>query len=715
MAPILDAEENRLKHAQLDRLLRPRSIALVGASSTPGSLGEAVLLNLEDAGYGGELYLVNPKRPVIHGRQCLGSIDEMPAGIDCAVLAIPGSAVLDSVRVCASKSVGSAIVFSAGFAETGEVGLAAQRELARIAQEHGMILEGPNCLGMVNYVEGIPLTFIVTPPQPREDVRGAAILSQSGALAAVIAVNMRHQGIPLTYSVSTGNEAANSVEDFLEHLIGDPATRVFALVVEQFRQPKRFLNLARRVRAAGQFIVLLHPGSSNAARDSAATHTGAIAGDYEVMSTLVTHAGVIHVQSLEELVDVTQILVRCQTIPEGGAAVFTESGAFKAVTLDLCDRVGLPLPPLSAQTEQSLREALPPFIPPSNPLDLTAQALVDPGLYRRTLAPIVEDATYGSLMLAIILTDPMTTQLKLPRIVEAIKTLQPRKTVVFAALDEGASFDFPELQELRALGIACFPSPERAIRALARVTTLALHTVMPDEDPKIGPPVPHLRPGLLSEIESKQVLARLGIEIPAGSLARNVEEAIRIATEIDYPVVLKAQSADLPHKSDTGAVILNIQSETELRQAWEALHHNIGKARPDLLVDGILVERMSNKGLELILGARNDPQWGPVLLVGFGGVLAEAIEDVLLLPPDLPRNAIEHKLNRLRCSKLLRDFRGSPSRDVSAVVEIILILGRLMRSSPQIAEIDINPLVVHEQGKGAVALDALISVALKAL
>jgi acyl-CoA synthetase (NDP forming) len=707
---LIEAEKTQASRANLERLLRPRSIALIGASATPGALGGSVLMNLDQAGYTGDIYLVNPKRPVIHGRQCLGSIDEIPGHVDCAVLAIPGSAVLASVQACAKKRFGSAIVFSAGFAEGGEEGRLAQKELANIARDHGMVLEGPNCLGMVNYVDGIPLTFVVTSPQQRQDVPGTAVLSQSGALAAVIAVNMRRHAIPLTYSISTGNEAATGVEDFLDHLIGDSKTRVFALVVEQLRQPKRFLHLARRTRQAGKSIVLLHPGRSGAARVSAATHTGAIAGDYDVMHTLVTQAGVIHVESLEELVDVTQILVRCRALTAGGAAVFTESGAFKALALDLCERVQMDLPSHSVATERALREALPAFIPISNPLDVTAQALVDPDLYRRTLPPILSDANFGSVILSIILTDPKTTQLKLPPIVSAIRALKPNKPVVFAALDEGAPFDFPELEELRGLGVACFPSAERAIRAMAHLTRLALQAETPASETPAPIAVP-LRAGLLSEIESKKILAGLGIEIPRGGLAVSLADATRIADEIGYPVVLKAQSADLPHKSDVGGVQLGISSPEELADAWPTLHCNLQRARPDLVLDGVLIERMERKGIELIVGARNDPQWGPVLMVGSGGVLSEAMKDVLLLPPDLTPDQIVEEMNRLRCSALLQGFRGAPPLDVAAVARVIATLGSLMRSSHQIAEIDINPLVAYEDGQGAMALDALILVA----
>ena len=712
---LIELDEKRISRARLNRLLRPQSVALVGASATAGSLGESVLTNLVESNYRGEIYLINPKRPVIHHRVCLGGIEELPEDVDCVVLAIPGAAVVASLRACAAKSVGSAIVFAAGFAEAGDEGRTAQSELSRIAREHDLVLQGPNCLGMVNYVDGVPLTFVKTPPQAGTDHAGTAIISQSGALAAVIAVNMRHHGIPLTYSVSTGNEAATGIEDFVEHLLEDARTLVFALVVEQFREPKRFLELARRARDGGKFIVLLHPGRSDAARVSAATHTGAIAGNVEVMHTLVMHEGVIHVESLEELVDVVQILVRCPVLPRGGAAVFTESGAFKAHTLDVSERIGLGLPALSDPCAFELRKALPVFIPPSNPLDVTAQGLVDPDLYRRTLPPILDDDKFGSVLLGIILTDPNTTRLKLPPIVSALKALRPRKPVIFAALDEGAPFDFPELEELRNLGVACFPSPERALRALAHVTRRGMQRNSRERAQVDGVKILSSQPGLLSEAKSKEILAQVGIRIPEGRVAASSAEALRIAGQIGYPVVLKAQSPHLPHKSDVGGVVLEVRSETDLQEGWLALHRNVRKARPELVLDGVLVEKMAKKGLELIVGARNDPQWGPVVMAGFGGVLAEAIEDVRLMPTDLSRSEIEQELSMLRCGALLRGFRGGPAADVSAVAAVVETIGSLIQKCPEIGEIDVNPLVVYENGKGAIALDALISVNQKEL
>jgi acetate---CoA ligase (ADP-forming) len=707
-------ENIRAKHSTMERLLQPRTIALVGASTSERSLGAAVLENLNNAEYSGKLYLINPKRPTIQGRICLGSIEELPASVDCAVLAIPAASVIASARACASKGVRSLIIFSAGFAEAGVKGHEAQCQLAEIARESGMMLQGPNCLGMVNYIDGIPLTFVSTPPQPRTDAPGAAIISQSGALVAVIAVNMRHYRIPLSYSVSTGNEASLGVEDFIDHLIGDKSTRVLVVIVEQFRQPSRFLDLARRARAAGQFIILLHPGRSKAARVSAATHTGAIAGDYEVMRTLVRRLGVIHVESMEELLDVSQILVRSNKLPNCGPAIFTDSGAFKAIALDLCDRLEIDLPQFSSSTVQVLKNNLPPFISISNPLDLTAQALVNPALYRETLSPVLDDDRVGSVMLGTILTDAKTAATKLPLIADAIRTFRTNKPVIFAALDEGACIASAVIEQMHNLGIPWFPSPERAIRALARITN-------PPQLEEISPTTVQLpaisdrfeENGFLSEYKSKKILSKIGISTPVGRLARTEDEAIHIARDIGLPVALKAQSMDLPHKSEVGGVVLGIESEQDLADAWSSLHRNLERERPGLRLEGVLVEKMGEKGVELILGARNDPQWGPVLLIGFGGALAEAIQDIRLLPPDLPITAIAEELMKLRCSALLRGFRGSPALDVGSAAEAVYRLGHLVKSCPEIAEVDVNPLVIYPKGRGSVALDALISMASK--
>jgi acyl-CoA synthetase (NDP forming) len=695
--------------SSIQRLLRPRSVAIVGASANPGALGASVLANLERAEYGGDIHLINPKRDEINGRPCLKSVDDLPEGVDCAVLAIPRVAVLDSVRACARRGVGGVVIFSAGFAEGGEEGRAEQQEIARIAQEHGMVVEGPNCLGLVNYVDSIALTFVQTPPRPLEGRAGIAVVSQSGAMAAVLATSLTARDLNISFTVSTGNEAASGVEDYVEYMLEDPNSKAITMIVEQFRKPARFLALARRARELGKRIVLLHPGRSSAARESAATHTGAMAGDYQVMRSLVERAGVIIVDTLEELLDVSEIVGRCNVLPTAGCAVLTESGAFKALTLDLCEDVGLALSPLNESAHAGLVQALPEFIPPSNPLDLTAQALVDPDLYRRTMNVLLKEEDFGSIVLGIILTDNATADLKLPHIINAIKDLAPEKPVIFAGLDEGAEIPEKYVEELRKLGVPFFASAERVFRALA-----LLSAPLPmDPGPSAQGEIPQVLAeanGVVPEYLSKEILAAFGVSLPKGAFARSIDEAVAAAEEIGYPVVIKAQSAELSHKSDAGGVVLGLDTPEALRAGWARLYENVAKARPGLELDGVLIEGMGSKGVELIVGARNDRDWGPVLLVGFGGVMAELFHDARLIPANLPPEEVALELGKLKSSALLRGFRGAPAADVAAAAKIVAQVGQLIQADPRIREIDVNPVVVYPDGEGAVALDGLIYI-----
>jgi acyl-CoA synthetase (NDP forming) len=689
----------------LSRLLTPRSIAIVGASPTPGALGASVLANLDRHGFAGDIHLINPKRDTIGARACLKSIDDLPHGVDAAVLAIPGPAVLGAVQALAAKGVGAAVIFAAGFAEGGEEGLAAQAEVARIAAETGMVIEGPNCLGMTNYVAGVPLTFVETPALDLTGKSCVGIVSQSGAMAVVLGTTLMAKDLGISISVSTGNEAASGVEDYVAHLIDEPNTRVIGMIVEQFRKPARFLELAARATAAGKRIVLLHPGTSSAARESAATHTGAMAGDWQLMKTKVTRAGVILVESLEELGDVLDIVARARPVRAGGTAVLTESGAFKALALDLAERIGLALPEITGDTEATMRASIPDFIPVSNPMDLTAQALVDPDLYRRTLAPLLADDAYTAVVLGIIQTDAATSSRKFPPITEAVRALSPDKPVIFAGLDDGAPVPADYLADLRAAGVPYFPSPDRAFRALRRLIAAAER----DDAAADAAPVTLAMPsGVIPEYRAKQLLAPLGIPFPKGGFAATLEEAHAVAAEVGYPVVLKAQAAALSHKSDAGGVILNIADQAALTAAWGRLYGNVAAYDAAITLDGGLIEAMGARGVELIVGAKSDPEWGPVILVGFGGVQAELLHDVRLLPPDLTHDAIVAELRRLKSGALLDGFRGSPALDVDAVATIIAGLGRLLLGTPMIREIDLNPVVVHPKGQGAVALDALI-------
>jgi acyl-CoA synthetase (NDP forming) len=698
------------KAVSIERLLRPRSVAVVGASPTPGALGASVIANLDRMGFKGAIHLINPKRDEIGGRACLKSVDELPLGVDAAVLAIPKTAVLPTMQALVRRQVGAAIIFSAGFAEGGEQGLAEQREIARIANESGMVIEGPNCLGMVNYVDNVALTFVETPALPLGTRQGIGIVSQSGAMACVLGVMLSSRELGLSYSISTGNEAASGVEDFVEFLLADSRTQVIGMIVEQFRQPSRFLALARRACAAGKQIVLLHPGRSSAARQSAATHTGAMAGDYQVMRLQVERAGVLVADNLEELGDILEIVLRKPIRAGGGTVMLTESGAFKALTLDLCEQINLTLPSLTDSDSPALRAALPDFVALGNPIDLTAQGLVDPDLYRRVLTPLLNDNRFSSIVLGIIQTDAVTSSLKFPPIIAAIRDLRPKKPVLFAGLDEGAEVPSQYIAELRKLNVPYFPSADRAMRAVARLSAHA-NLDLTTADTTLSPAPPAIPDGkVIAEYRSKKFLASLGIPFQPGRMAASLEEAHEAASALGYPLVLKAQSADLSHKSDAGGVILGLGSREELEAGWARLHHNIAQHRPGLKLDGVLIEKMGKRGLELIVGARNDAEWGPVILAGMGGVQAEVLHDVRLLPPDMNIDAIVSDLYLLKGAPMLRGFRGSPPLDVEAVAAVIATLGKLLLVQPSIREIDLNPVVVYPIGEGVVALDALMFV-----
>jgi acyl-CoA synthetase (NDP forming) len=699
----------------ISRLLRPRSIAIVGASPTAGSLGAGVLANLERFRFGGPLHLVNPRHDRIGERPCVRSIPELPDGIDCAVLAIPQAHVVDAVRACAKKGIGGLIVLSGGFAEAGEEGERAQEQIAAIAQDSGMAVQGPNCLGTINYVDGLPLMFGTAPFAELGDRKGVAVVSQSGAMASAVRVALQARGVGVSYSVSTGNEASLGAEDFLAEFIADPHTHVIAMLAEQIRRPAQFLDLAARARNAGKFIVLHHLGRSAAGRDAAKTHTGALSGDYAVMAAQVVARGVCLVDSLELLIDVPELLIRLRNATSaGGTAIVGESGAFKGLALDFCEMVGLTLPRLSASTQAALAKELPAFSPPSNPLDLTAQPLIDPSLYQRVLDLIARDSAFGSVVIVISLPSAESADRKLPPIIAALGSLDGNQAVIFAMLGEDCPIPMAHVESIRATGTPFFRSPERAFRALASLKRLAHPSaVIPAAAiaPAARSVAAPLGPGTLPEYRAKQLLTHRGLKMLPSRLVRSLEDALTAADEIGFPLALKAQSSLLPHKSEVGAVALDLRDFASLSSAWSTMQARLAAERPGLCVDGMLLERMSDAGIEIIVGARNEGGWGPVILVGLGGILTELLQDVVLIPAGVGRAEIERALRSLKGAKLFDGYRGSPPADLHAAITVVETLGALLLEHPEIVEADLNPVRIHARGQGATVLDALFVVA----
>ena len=704
--------ERRFTNQQIDRLLRPKSVAVIGASDRTGALGATLLNNLVQYEFHGQIYPVNPKRDELLGLKVYHTVEELPEGIDCAVLAIPRPFVVDTVRQLAERKCGAVVIYSAGFSEAGEEGMRDQLELAGIAQEHGMVIEGPNCLGSTNYVDRVPLSFVETNMRtPPPGARAVGVASQSGALAAVLATMLFARDGYVSTSVSTGNEAASGVEDYVEWLIDDPATHVIAMYVESLRRPKAFIAAARRAREAGKPIVMLHPGKSNKAQESAATHTGAMAGDYALMKAKLAREGVIFAETLEELGDISTIAATCKSLPGAAMAVLGESGALRGLAFDIAEDIGLDLIHLDDHNSPALRAILPDFVPVSNPTDITALGLSEPEIYTKVLTALLEDERIGSVVASIIQSDPITCGIKMPHIIKVLEDGTFPKPLVFAGVDEGARVPPEYIEGLRKVGIPWFPSTERAYRAIARLADLAKR----DLTDRTQPPLPiaglDAVSGVVPEYKAKDLLRPLGIAFPESEFAPTPDEAAAAAERIGYPVVLKAQAAALGHKSDAGGVIVNIKSEDNLRAAFDHIYGNVADYDPSIRLDGLLVEKMGKMGVEMIVGAKHDPEWGPVVLAGFGGVTAEILKDVKLFTPDMDQAAVHEGLLGLKQAALLKGYRGSPALDVAALAGLIVQLGRIMTGNPSIREVDLNPVIVHPEGEGVVALDALMLVA----
>ena len=693
-------------------VLRPRSVAIVGMSAKPGSIGHLILEALKLNEFAGPIHLVGRSTEPIAGRPCLASVDDLPDGVDLAVLILPAAAVEETIAACVRRHVGAALVFAAGFAETGDA--TEQERISAIAREGGLAIVGPNCLGFTNNVDGVLIHMLFCKRAKRYsagDEPGVAFVGQSGGLLGHFQRAADARDVPMSYVISLGNEAGLTLADFTDYLVEDRATQVIALYAEQIRRPDGFLAACKRARAAGKPVLLLHPGRGARARHAVQTHTGALVGDFGAMRTQVENAGVLFVDTMDELMDVAELLVHYPVPPTAGPGVLTASGAYCAIANDFAETLGLDIPQLSEATVAALSQALPSFGTAKNPLDITAgNTLAIPRLARGLL----EDPHTGSLFVSVPL-DGKPGLLRLQNVVKGLEGAQ--KPVVVAALGDGSPIE-PEIMAIvKEQGLLFWRSSDRALRAIALVTAYgrALARTRPTENASLLEPVtglPALGQGSQPEWLGKQVLAAAGIRAPAGALARSLEEALAVAHRIGYPVVAKAQAAALLHKTEAGGVILNIANETGLREAWTTLKENVARAEPGLVLDGALIEAMAPRGLELMVGARRDPLWGPVLLIGLGGIWVEALGDVRLLPADATRATIIEAWLSLRSAKLLSGFRGAPAVDLDAVADAVAAVGRLMLTVPEIVDIDVNPLVAYPRADGlsggVVALDALI-------
>ena len=682
------------------KFLSPRSVAIIGISTRAGSAGQIVLQCLKVNEFAGDIHLVGRTDELIDGRPVLKSVDALPEGVDLAVFTLPAGAVRESIEACARRKVGSALVFAAGFAEVGDY--ATQDAVAAAAREAGLALVGPNCLGFTNNVDRMFLHMIFARQARRGVENGIAFVGQSGGLVGHFQRAADGLGIPISYVISTGNEAGLESTDFLEFLVEDRSTRVIVFYCEEIRRPQAFLAAVRRARAANKPVVMVLTGRSAKSRKAAQSHTGALIGDYAMVKAQVEDAGAVVVPTMDETMDLVEILQRFPTPPAKGPGILTASGAYVGLTDDFAEDIGLEIPELDPATLKKISDTLPPYGNYGNPLDTTAGFV--PSMLPIVTKALIDDPNVGMLFISF----PINTAIPVKAFNEGMAH-SPKPKVMVALGDTwklGADVD-----EAAKQSPAVFSrSSDRMLRAIAHYTRygrLLAHTRVIDVTaPLVG--LPKLGAGAQPEWLGKQVLAAAGIRVPAGKLTQAPDEAAAIAREIGYPVALKAQAAALTHKTEADGVMLNLSDEPALRTAWDAMLNNVKRAAPQIVLDGILIEKMSSRGIELMVGAKRDPGWGTVLLLGLGGIWVEALGDVQELPGNADAAQIREALSKLRAAKLLAGVRGAPPADVEAVVQVVLAIGRLMHSVTELTEIDINPLMVHAAGQGATALDALI-------
>ena len=712
MTPNASVDRPRMSTSAITYLMRPRNVAIVGISAKPGSAGRVVLELLDNNKFLGPVHLVGRSTADISGRQVFASVDDLPQGIDLAVLTLPAAAVREAIEGCVRRGVKAAVIFASGFAEVNSDGTDEQARIGEIARAGGLALLGPNCLGYMNFVDGFAAVFFSAQPTPRlpDDTRGAvAIVAQSGGLGSHLQGGLNARGIPVSCWISTGNEAGLGLTDFIRYLLEDPVTQVIALYAEDIRRPQEFIDVAREALRCSKPIVMMHPGRGARAREAARSHTGALTGDYAVMRTLVEHAGVVVVDTLDELMDVSELLARFPKPSKGDLGVLTFSGAFCGIAHDFCEDIGVRLPPLSQETLDFLTPILPAFLPPKNPLDLGTQTIQQPELMQICVEALLRDPAVGGLVISIPATSPRHSIIYIDGIVAGTKT--SNKPVALAILGDASPLS-PEFTAIaQKNNVVLSRSSDRTLRAMGKVIGYGNRNsaLVERKGAAIGSvSIPELGQGAQPEWLGKKVLAALGMRIPAGELAHSVDAAIGIANRVGYPVAMKAQSGKLAHKTEAGGVALGVASADAVRRIWAELHANVERAQPGLKLDGVLVEAMSPPGLELVVGARRDARWGPIVMLGLGGIWVEALGDVRLMAPDLTDDEIIEELGKLKTAKLLQGFRNSPPVDVKAVAAGAAALGGLMRARPDIIEIDVNPLMVHADGHGVTALDALI-------
>jgi acetate---CoA ligase (ADP-forming) len=688
----------------LSPFFKPRGVALIGASENPVKLSHGAFRNLAGSGFQGAIYPVNPKSNNILGYACVSNITAVPDPVDLAVVILPAPFIPQVIEDCGQRGIKAVIIISGGFRETGPEGVVLEQEVVSIARSYNMRLIGPNCVGTINLHSALNTTFIKGMPASGP----IALISQSGAVCGAILDAVGDRGAGFSHIVSLGNEADVTETDMIEYMAQDKHTKVIAVYVESIHAGQRFVQVATKA-SLKKPIIILKGGRSEAGSRAVASHTGSLAGSQAAYQAAFKQSGVIEVETYAELLDASQAFAR-QPLPTGPRTVIiTNSGGPGALASDALANNGMTMSDLSPTTQTTLQQELNPSAGTSNPVDMLGAA--DAPDYTLALNTSLKDENVDA---AIAILVPQAT-VNPAGVAKAVgDSARANKKPVVASFLGNVS-----LSEARRIldqhGIPAFDFPESAGRVLGLMHRYQqwrsrYATPKPVEThidiTKAKKLLSEAGTTTMGEAQSRPLMKACGIATIDGGEASTADEAVHLAGNLGYPIVLKIASPDILHKSDAGGIRLNIENEELLRKAFGEMISQISQSYPNARIDGCLIERMATRGHEVIAGVRRDPNFGPLLMFGLGGVYVELIKDISIRVTPVSAEEIEDMIRQTRAGQLLSGLRGAKQADIPALVDTMLRLQALALAFPNIEEVEINPLLVLDEGQGVLALDA---------
>ncbi len=693
----------------LDALLRPKAVAVMGASRTPGKVGYAVVANLIQGGFQGDIVPINPSGGEMLGHKIYAGLEEYGKEIDLSVIAVPTAAVKGAVISSLHQGAKAIVVITAGFKEVGHEGAVLEKEIADLCRASGARIMGPNCLGLINTHHGMNASFASHMPA----VGGISVVSQSGALCTAILDWAAARKMGLATLVSIGNKADLDETDFLSAFADDDNTKVIVGYLESIGSGDEFIRAAESV-AAVKPVVILKAGTTSAGSKAASSHTGALAGADIAYGAAFKRAGIIRAETFESLFDFSAALAM-QPLPKGDrVAIITNAGGPGIMTADAVENSGMKVASLHPDTAEDLRGKLPAAASVGNPIDVLGDA--DPERYAMAVEAAQNDPSVDAVIV-ILTPQAMTRPAETARAIAA--KANGSKPVLASFM--GGSDVLPGREELVAANLPDYPSPERAVAALKAMVDYAAWRLRP---PRIVTRFPvnrrrveriisrQLRSGRLyvGEAKAKDILRAYDFSVPDGRLVATVDEATEAAPRIGYPLAMKIVSPDIVHKSDVGGVKLNLNSQQDVADAFELMMLRIKRRMPDAFLEGVYLEKMAPRGREVILGMTRDPQFGPMLMFGLGGIFVEVMKDVTFHLAPITSGEAMSMLMGTRSYKLLEGVRGEQGVDLSAIGEALQRISQLVTDFPQIDELDINPFIVGKMGEESFAADARIQL-----